>query len=208
MADASASHAGSPVWMLSPRPPAATPIDSRADESSSTTVSSVGSRLRRQYVRIDVSPRARLSARIATVMDSDSNTNAPPSTTKAQIEATCGPDPSSLWTPSRIEKAPPSVNSKTGTRNDSEVDVHAVTEGVSRMWRTAPQPQPDEQQDLIAGVGDGVEGLRQHRRAAGGRQADALEHGERQVAGQCRQDGSSSLLHGQGRVHRPYRYPV
>jgi len=30
---------------------------------------------------------------------------------------------------------------------------------------------------------------------AGGRRADGLEHGERQVAGQCRQDGASGFFY-------------
>src|SRR5215467_12915761 len=49
-----------------------------------------------------------------------------------------------------------------------EVHVAAMAESVGAIWWTLTQPQAQEEEDLVAGVGDGVERLSHHGRAARG----------------------------------------
>jgi hypothetical protein len=47
-----------------------------------------------------------------------------------------------------------------------EVRVHPVDERMGAIGRALAQPHPQEEEDLVAGVGDGMKRLGKHRRAA------------------------------------------
>jgi hypothetical protein len=69
-----------------------------------------------------------------------------------------------------------------------EVHVLAVAEGVGGVGGLARPPHAHQQEDLVAGVGDGMERLGEHRGAAGDGRGDAFQQRERRVAQQGRHD--------------------
>ncbi len=78
--EAAASQMPSPVVWVSHKPAAAISRATSAALSSMRTVTSVGSRLSRQYCRREREPALRLSPCTATVSEMDSNTKLPAST--------------------------------------------------------------------------------------------------------------------------------
>ena len=83
-----------------------------------------------------------------------------------------------------------------------EEPAAAVSELVQRVGFLTCFPLPEQQQTLVAGVGDRVHRLGQHRRAAGDQVADELRDGDARVGQQGRQDRPGTAL---GR-HR--RFPL
>ena len=81
-----------------------------------------------------------------------------------------------------------------------EVPLAAVAERVGGGGIPARAAVAEQQQELVAGVGQGVHALGQHRRRPGEGEADELGHGDAQVGQQC---GEHRLLaaaggHGEG----------
>jgi hypothetical protein len=70
-----------------------------------------------------------------------------------------------------------------------------VSKRVRPVRRAPREPHPDEEQDLVAGVGDGVERFGEHRRAAGGSGRGALERGQGRVAEERRRDRRPGFGH-------------
>ena len=73
--------------------------------------------------------------------------------------------------------------------------LYALSEPVSLVGRSLRETQAEQQQNLIAGIRDGVKGLREHRRAARCGGADALQYGEARVSRQRRNDCRLRFCH-------------
>jgi hypothetical protein len=69
-----------------------------------------------------------------------------------------------------------------------EVDLAAVPEGVRLVRGAGRTPQAVQQEDLVAGVDEGVHGLAEHRGAAGDGGGDELRTRHQQVADEGRVD--------------------
>ena len=63
-----------------------------------------------------------------------------------------------------------------------EIDFLAMAEGKLIVRRVARLADAIEQQDLVAGIHQGVDAFRQHRGTAGESRRDELRHGNKTVA--------------------------
>ena len=119
-----------------------------------------------------------------------------------------GPSPvdSSAWgwrifsTPSKMANTDPRANSTIDTTNAPEVALAAVAERVRLGGGELGAPVAEQQQQLVAGVGQRVHALGQHRRRAGEGEPDELGHGDAQVGQQRGEDRSLAAAGGHAPV--------
>jgi hypothetical protein len=84
-----------------------------------------------------------------------------------------------------------------GHHERPEVPLPAVAEGVLGRGRLAGPGPAEEQEPLVPGVGEGVDGLGQHRRRPGDDEAHQLGERDRQVGHERGDDCLlAALLHG------------
>jgi len=82
-----------------------------------------------------------------------------------------------------------------GHHERPEIHVLAMTEAVRAVGRALTQAHAHEEEDLVAGIRDGMKRLREHRRASRGGGGHPLHDREGGVAEQCRGDCRLRLGH-------------
>ena len=111
---------------------------------------------------------ARRSWRTATTRLALSSASAITSATTPTQNASRSGGSSSASAPSQIDTAPPATNIPIAATS-AQSSGRGGSRRVDRIGRAAARAHGEEQDRLVRGVGDGVEGLREQRRASGQR---------------------------------------